>query len=76
MEWIARSFQGEDGGLPASQSHVDVGEDRIGIPSSAFEAIAGSVPPIANATADLDDEIKEAMSDEADRRLGIRQPIL
>jgi len=38
-----------------------------------FESIAGSVPCIPGMSADLDDEVEEAMSDEADRRLGIRR---
>lgn len=36
---------------------------------SSIEEVFGSIPGIPGLSADLDDEIEEAMSDEADRRM-------
>jgi AbrB family looped-hinge helix DNA binding protein len=46
---------------------------RLEAVKHTIESIAGTVPQIPGMSLDLDDEIEEAWSDEADRRLGIRR---
>ncbi len=60
---------------PGERLSFIIGDDgvRLEAVQHTFESIAGSVPAIPGMSTDLDDEIEEAMSDEADRRLGIRR---
>lgn len=63
------------GVAPGERLSFVIEEDGVRLEAvrHTFESIAGSVPQIPGMSMDLDDEIEEAMSDEADRRLGIRR---